>query len=466
MSSWWRRRSVKLRLTLWYATATAIVLIVFAWVTYEVVEHRLSAELDRQLRIDFDLVEAQLDTDTSGQMRWLVQGAHGDEGFARLSAWFEVWSEDKQLLFRHWPVRDADIKNPTAAPLESSLRFQTVELEPGLHVRIMERPARVRERGVIVRMFRDESNLRHTLREIVEVFILAAPLAVALASLGGYLVARRSLQPVAAMAEQARKITSESLSERLPNANPHDELGQLAAVFNATLQHLENSFAELKRFTADASHELRTPLTALRAVGEVALRDGRDNPAVLRETIGSMLEEAQRLNDLMESLLTLARMESGKVALHPEPVRVAELVAEVRDNLSVLAAEKHQSVELIADEELVVTADRVLLRQALVDIIHNAVRYSPAKGRIIIRTSRRDRSALIDVADQGPGIAPEHHAKLFDRFYRVDKGRSRAEGGHGLGLAIAKWSVERQGGRIEVESAVGKGSTFRILIPV
>src|SRR5262245_41428240 len=188
MGSWWKRRSVKLRLTIWYATATAIVLIVFAWVTYEVVEHRLSAELDRQLRIDFDLAEAQLDTDTSDQIRWLVQGAHGDEGFARLSAWFEVWSEDKQLLFRHWPVRDAEIKNSIPAPLESSLRVQTVELEPGLHVRIMERPSRVRERGVTVRMFRDESNLRHTLGGIVEVFLLAAPLAVALASLGGYLV--------------------------------------------------------------------------------------------------------------------------------------------------------------------------------------------------------------------------------------------------------------------------------------
>src|SRR5262245_41307948 len=371
MASWWKRRTVKLRLTLWYAAATAVVLIVFAWVVYEVVEHRLGAEIDRQLRIDFDLVEAQLDADASGKIHWLVQGAHGDEGFARLSAWFEVWSEDKQLLFRHWPVREADIKTPLPAPLGSALRFQTVELEPGLHVRLMERPARIHERGVIVRMFRDESDRRRTLREIVEVFVLAAPLAVALASLGGYLVARRSLQPVAAMAEQARKISSESLSERLPNPNPHDELGQLADVFNATLHRLENSFAELKRFTADASHELRTPLTALRTVGEVALRQG-ENAAALRETIGSMLEEAQRLSDLVESLLTLARMESGKVAIHSEQVRVAELVEEVRDSLSVLAAEKRQSIGLMSDDALVIKADRVLLRQALMNIIHNA----------------------------------------------------------------------------------------------
>src|SRR5215203_2094096 len=129
MNNWWKRRSLKLRLTLWHAAATAVVLTVFAWVVYEVVEHRLAAELDRQLRIDFDWVEPQLAADETGRIGWSVKGAHGDEGFARLSAWFEAWSEDKQLLLRHWPVRESDIKSPLPAPLESSLRFYTVELE-------------------------------------------------------------------------------------------------------------------------------------------------------------------------------------------------------------------------------------------------------------------------------------------------------------------------------------------------
>src|SRR6266487_218582 len=464
MKNWWKRRTLKLRLTLWHAAATVVVLGVFAFVTYEVVEHRLAAELDRQLRIDFDLVEAQLDTDAAGKIRWLVQGAHGDEGFARLSAWFEVWSEDRQLLLRHWPVRDADIKKSLPAPVESSLRFYTVELERDFHVRLMERPARVHERGVIVRVFRDETDMRRTLRQIVEVFFLAMPLAVALASLGGYFVARRSLAPVAAMAERAKQITSESLAERLPNPNPHDELGQLADVFNQTLQRLENSFAELKRFTADASHELRTPLTALRAVGEVALGQGA-NPTALRETISSMLEEAQRLNDLIDSLLTLARMESGKVFLKPESVKLAQLGGDVRDTLSVLAAEKHQTIELIGDDVLAAAADRLLLRQALMNIVHNAVRYSPPQTRISIRALRRDGDACIEVTDQGPGIASEDQAKIFNRFYRVDRARARSDGGHGLGLAIAKWSLQHQGGRIELESEVGKGSIFRIVLP-
>jgi heavy metal sensor kinase len=328
----------------------------------------------------------------------------------------------------------------------------------------MERPARLRERGVVVRQLRDETEMRRTLRQMVEVFVFTLPLAVLLASLVGYWVARRSLRPVAAMAERARTITSESLGERLPNPNPNDELGQLAAVFNDTLHRLESSFAELKRFTADASHELRTPLTALRAVGEVALRQP-ENSAALRDTIGSMLEEAQRLNDLIESLLTLARMESGKVAVSLEPVNFTALVAEVRDSLQVLATEKKQTIGLLRDDSITETADRVLLRQALVNIIHNAIRYSPPQTWIAIRVARRDKQGVIEITDQGPGIAAEHHQKIFERFYRVDKSRSRIEGGHGLGLAIARWSVERQSGRIEVESEVGKGSLFRIVLP-
>ena len=464
MKNWWKRRSLKLRLTLWYAAATSVVLAVFAFAVYEVVEHRLAAELDRQLRIDFDLVEAQLDTDASGKIRWLVQGAHGDEGFARLSAWFEVWSEDKQLLFRHWPVPESKIKSPLPAPLESTLRFRTLQLEEGLRVRVMERPARLHERGVVVRQLRDETEMRRTLHQMVDVFVFAMPLAVLLASLVGYWVARRSLLPVAMMAGRARTITSESLAERLPNPNPHDELGQLAAVFNDTLHRLDSSFAELKRFTADASHELRTPLTALRTVGEVALRQP-DNPAALRDTIGSMLEEAQRLHDLIESLLTLARMESGKASVNKEPVNLTALAAEVRDSLHVLAVEKRQAIELVGDDSITATADRVLLRQALVNIIHNAIRYSPPDTRITIRLLRRDNHAVIEVSDQGPGIALEHQRKIFERFYRVDKSRSRTDGGHGLGLAIAKWSMERQSGRIEVVSEVGQGSLFRIVLP-
>jgi len=458
VKGWWRRQSLKLRLTLWHAAVTVLVLAAFAFGVYEVVEHRLAAELDRQLRIDFDLVEAQLDVDADGKVRWLIQGAHGDEGFARLSAWFEVWSEDQKLLLRHWPVREADIRQPLPPPQDPVLRFTTIELENDVYVRVMKRPARLRERGVVIRVIRDETDMRRTLREILEVFGLAAPIAALLAALGGYFVARRSLLPVAAMVEQAKKITSESLGNRLPVSNPYDEVGQLAAVFNDTLQRLENSFTELKRFTADASHELRTPLTALRTVGEVALREG-DHPA-----ISSMLEEAERLQDLIEALLTLARMESGKTGLRLEPLNVGEVLQEVRDSLHILANEKQQTLDLDESPARSATADRLLLRQALLNIVDNAVRYAPPSTRITLKATSWNGVVVIAIADEGPGIAPEHQPKIFDRFYRVDKARSRAEGGNGLGLAIAKWAIERQGGRIEVESAIGRGTTFRVML--
>ena len=196
-----------------------------------------------------------------------------------------------------------------------------------------------------------------------------------------------------------------------------------------------------------------------------SLGGGVASELALRETIGSMLEEAQRLNDLIESLLTLARMESGKLSIKREPVKLDELAKEVRENLNVLAAEKQQTIELSGDDGLTVAADRLLLRQALTNIVHNAVRYAPPQTRISVRTACRDGNAWIEVADQGSGVASEHHTKLFERFYRVDKSRSRAGGGHGLGLAIAKRSVEQQSGRIELESELGKGSVFRIVLP-
>ena len=465
MKSWWLRRSVRLRLALWYAAATALVLIAFAWFVYEVIEHRLGAEIDRQLRIDFDLVEAQLTVDTEGRVQWNVRGSHGDEGFARMSAWFEVWSESKELLLRHWPVPESNINDAPSAPHGSTLKFATVELERGLFVRMMERPGRVQGRSVIIRVFRDETEMRRTLREIVEVSLLGFPLAGALAAIGGYLVATRSLAPLDAMARQARRITSESLSKRLPNLNPNDELGRLATVFNETLTRLEASFAELQRFTADASHELRSPLTALRAVGEVALRDGND-PAMLRETIGSMLEEAERLTDLVDALLTLARMDATKEGAAREEVNIGALLEEIRDQFEVLASEKGQTLAVTTDHNVVVPADRTLLRLAVVNLVHNAIQHGPSNSKISLAAARRPDGIDISVSDSGHGIAGEYHEKIFEPFFRVDKARSRSAGGVGLGLAIAKRAAERNGGRIIVESEANRGSVFRIEFPL
>ncbi|HYY14569.1 MAG TPA: ATP-binding protein, partial [Chthoniobacterales bacterium] len=290
----------------------------------------------------------------------------------------------------------------------------------------------------------EQIQTRHALDEIIKVSTLGFPLAIALAAIGGYLIATRSLRPLDAMARQARRISSESLSKRLPNPNPHDELGRLATVFNETLARLEASFAELQRFTADASHELRSPLTALRAVGEVALRDGND-PVALRETIGSMLEEAQRLTDLVDALLTLARMDATQADAAREEVNIASLLEEVRDQFEILANEKHQTIIVTCPGGLTKQADRTLLRLALVNLVHNAIRHGPADSQIAITGMRSAHKIDISVKDNGPGIPREYHDKIFERFFRVDRARSRAHGGAGLGLAIVKQAVERNG---------------------
>ena len=328
----------------------------------------------------------------------------------------------------------------------------------------MERPSRSEHEPVVVRVIRAETELRRTLAEIATLFLAGVPLVVGMSAVGGYFIARRSLLPIRAMAERAREITAESLGERLPAPNPHDELGELATVFNETLHRLEDSFAELKRFTADASHELRTPLTALRTVGEVGLRRG-DDPATLRDTIGSMLEEAHRLGDLVDGMLLLARADSGAVEVKRESRAVGDLLGEVRESLHILADEKRQRLEVAAEPGVEASADRLLLRQAIFNLVHNAIRHSPPETAIVLGARRADSSVVIECADEGPGIASEHRAKIFERFYRVDKARSRGEGGTGLGLAIAKWSVERQGGRIAVDGRAGGGSLFRIILP-
>jgi heavy metal sensor kinase len=276
----------------------------------------------------------------------------------------------------------------------------------------------------------------------------------------GYFIAGRALAPVKEMVERARRISAKSLNERLPVVNPHDELGGLATAFNQALQQLENSFAELRRFAADASHELRTPLTAMRTVGEVALREG--NPALLYDAVGSMLEELRRMNQLIDRMLLLARADADDMPVHLEAGPLRAALTEVSDALALVAEEKRQRLEVICEEYLLAVFDPGLLRLALMNLMQNAIRYSPEGKRITLRALPENGAVVIEVADEGPGIAPEHQEKIFERFYRVDKARSRADGGVGLGLAIVKWSVERMGGAVELKSALGRGSIFRM----
>jgi heavy metal sensor kinase len=305
------------------------------------------------------------------------------------------------------------------------------------------------------------------LHELLVAILIGLPIALAISALGGYSLARRALRPVEEICEQAQTISAERLGRRLPVENPHDELGHLARVLNDLLARLETSFEQMRRFTADASHELRTPLTAIRSVGEGALR-GRDvNPAG-RDVIGSMLEEVERLTTLVDALLTLSRAEGGHISLRLESVALLDLAREVASHLSVLAEDKQQQIDLRSDDGLApVEADRAVLREAFINLLDNAIKYSPEGARISVRLhGDAGRAACVDISDQGPGIPPEHRERIFERFYRIDKARSREMGGAGLGLAIAKWAIDVHGGSIQVDSRPGEGSTFRVTLPL
>jgi heavy metal sensor kinase len=312
----------------------------------------------------------------------------------------------------------------------------------------------------------EETSVRDTLWTLAIILVMGIPFAVGLAIAGGYFLAGRVLAPVGAMADKAREITAESLAERLPVDNADDEFGRLATVFNNTLSRLQDAFERLRRFTADASHELRTPLTAMRSVGEVALRDILDAGAY-RDVIGSMLEEVDRLTRLVESLLTLTRADSGKIELVPETLDLGALAGNVIDQLRVLADEKQQDLTLRAPPVAVhAIGNATLVHHALMNLIHNAIKYTPNGGTISVELNAANSArAVIEVRDTGPGIPAAHRDRIFDRFYRVDASRSREDGGVGLGLAIARWAIEANGGHIELASDGGRGSLFRVLLP-
>jgi heavy metal sensor kinase len=310
-----------------------------------------------------------------------------------------------------------------------------------------------------------EGARREALWTLIAILAAGVPLAAGLAVGGGYFLAGRALAPVGAMADKARQITADSLGERLPVRNPQDEFGRLATIFNETLSRLHDSFDRLRRFTADASHELRTPLTAMRSVGEVALQ-AEHEPARYREVIGSMLEEVARLTHLVDSLLVLTRADSGATRPAYEVVELSALTGSVADHLRVLAEEKQQSLSVDAGARVEARCDPAILRLGLMNLLHNAIKFTPNGGAIHVRAKAGESGkSLIEVQDNGPGIAPAHRERIFERFYRADAGRSGDSAGVGLGLAIARWAVAVNGGRIELESEVSKGSLFRITLP-
>jgi heavy metal sensor kinase len=300
---------------------------------------------------------------------------------------------------------------------------------------------------------------------------LVLPIALIAAGFAGYRFAVKVLDPLEQMASLTERITARRLNERIPVKNREDELGHMALVLNGLFERLEESFEKLQRFTSDVSHELRTPLAAIRSVGEVGLQQEHDAEKY-RDIIGSMLEEVGKLTAMIDTLLTIAHADSGGIQLQQTTFALMDLVQEAVAVIGVLAEDKEQTLSVTGDPRALVCADRAFLRMALVNLLDNAVKYSPAGSSIRVSLhivgSDTGSARFVEVAiqDEGPGIPEGAQERVFDRFYRLDEARSRDSGGFGLGLPIAKWAVEAHGGTINVKTSFPTGAIFCITLPV
>lgn len=440
---------LRLRLALWYGCSLALIFAVFSAALYFGV--RASCLLP---------IRAQLDTEFA-QAEQALRGRPGDlAALETVIPYLRVSEQGRDMYAaRGWTLaHDPDAHDKDGYGMRTS--------SDSRHYYVREAPVSHDGRTVQLTVGVDIEQSYTSLVQLVRALLIGFP-GILLASLaGGYVLAGKVLSPVDAMARKARKITAENLSERLSVKDPDDEFGYLASVFNEMFGRLEASFENMRRFTADASHELRTPLTVLRSVGENALR-ARKPPEACQEAIASMLEEADRLVRLLDDLLLLARADARQHILRVEHTDLAELAMHVTDCLRILADEKCQELLCTTDQDVLVQVDRTLVRQALFNLVANAIRYSPERGRIRVCVYRTpDGAGVIEVHDNGPGIAARHQDLVFERFYRVDPGRSKEAGGTGLGLAIARTAVALNGGRIELESEENRGSVFRIVLPV
>lgn len=310
-----------------------------------------------------------------------------------------------------------------------------------------------------------QSEVRDLLDSLYVIFLLLIPIAVALSVIFGLGLAHRALAPVHDITTRAHRITAENLDQTIPVKNENDEIGRLASTINEMIRRLHDSFAQVRQFSADASHELRTPLTVMRGELELCLRNPK-TPDQYRTVLESSLEEILRLSKIIDNLLSLAKAEQGNADLTFSEVDLKSLVNELYEDSVVLAEQKRICVKLKEVAPITIVGDRVRLRQLFLNLVDNAIKYTPEGGSVWLSVGREDGSAVFEVADSGIGIPQEDLEKIFNRFYRVDKARSREQGGSGLGLSIAKWIAGLHRGSISVTSELGKGSSFVVRLPL
>jgi heavy metal sensor kinase len=477
--------SIRGRLTLWYATALILSLAIFTVVLYFARRSATYQDLDQRIQSEADLSAGILAESYRARGSLVEQDTAGRPVLtAEVAAVLEVvpdfllvTSRDGRLLFASPDARaltfgefeqlNAIAQPPPGERAHTTGRYRVSPNGPTLHYIVRAVPDAGDQFGAIF-AGADTKSAELRLSQLLLTILIAFFAVVVPATLVGGWLAARALEPVDRIITEVREITDgRSLHRRLAIPMTRDELGRLAETLNQMMTRLERSFAALRRFTADASHELKTPLTVVRAGVERAItRPGMPQEALapLEET----LQEVNRMTELLDSLLTLARADEGRAELHREPVDLREIVEEAGETGELLAEHAGVGMEIrLPPEPVVLAVDRSRVRQLALNLIENAVKYTPRGGQVSVELAGNDGRVTFTVADTGIGIAPGDLPHVFDRFWRADSARTRTSerAGTGLGLAICKWIAEAHGGTIEVQSRPGRGTTFTVGLP-
>ncbi len=464
-------RSIRFRMALWYAALLVGALALFGAATYLGLERYLQKSLEesltKQARSIGDVLLVNINQSGQDYVDNEITEHYSPEingRFIRVTR-----ANGKQIYVSGLPKDGTFDPALVAAPRFPLTREFTREMElPDGHELLLHGlPYRARDGAqFLIEVAAPYNQIESVLRGLLLTFALGLPLIVALAIGGGYLLMRRALHPVDEIRQKAAQITSRNLSERLPVVHTGDELERLATDLNRMIARLEESFLQINRFSADASHELRTPLTVLQGELEAIAQKGQGLPDDVRDTIGSALEETQRLSKIVASLLAISRLEAGEARVQPVRLDFAELARTTTDQMKLLAEEKRISLTSDGSEPVEIQADPSRLKQVVVNLLDNAIKYTPEGGNVSISVMRRDDHAVLEVADSGLGISADDLPHVFERFYRADKARSRQMGGTGLGLSIVRSICLAHGGQITVNSTEGRGSLFRVELPL
>lgn len=460
--------SIRVRLTIWYGCGLALIMILFASALFLVMSRALQDQIDRSLEDAAIAASRSLEEHRFGPFLLLDDLAQAFPELALLDKFFQIFGPQGQITLQSANIKTRNIplsEQAKKTALQGQATYESVRLQHEIPIRLLSYP--IKHGDTLVNVLRVGTSLRpveEMLNRLVFVLLIGSPLAVIVSVLGGWFLAGRALRPVDTMTVAAQRIAAGDLTQRIHNTSA-DEIGRLASTFNDMIARLESSIRQIRQFSADASHELRTPLTIIKGETELALRKDRQS-GVYREVLESNLEEIDRMTRIVDELLFLSRADLGEIKIAKEPVQLDHVVQEIQHQAIVLG--KDREIETVLDnlEPTTVLGDEWRLRELLLNIVDNAVKYSQEKGIVTINLQHANGMAKLSVQDNGIGISSDEQQMIFDRFFRSDTARAHAQKGTGLGLAICKWITETHQGQIQVESTQGQGSRFTISLPL